>query len=33
MVTQKSEMPIARPIPGITDWSAVLPAAATSIAA
>src|SRR6185295_6617589 len=33
MATQKSAMPIERPIAGITDCSAVLPAAATSIAA
>ena len=31
--TQKSAMPISRPIAGMTDCSAVLPAAATSIAA
>ena len=32
-VTQKSLMPISRPIAGMTDCSAVLPAAATSMAA
>src|SRR3954451_8815981 len=33
MATQKSSIPMERPIAGMTDCSAVLPAAATSIAA
>ena len=33
MATQKSAIPISRPIAGMTDCSAVLPDAATSIAA
>ena len=32
LMDQKSAMPISRPIAGITDCSAVLPAAATSMA-